>query len=166
MSTSRQAFIAVVIAAALLLLAPAVPAQQAGAGSCAGGVPACSIRIEPTFLHGARIRRGPDGTDLGRARGFGGTNLTVLLASSDSAVTHARHFMRSSRRATVLGAVAGGLLVAAAVVDLREREVTDAGLAYVAGAGAVGLVGIGFELDAQRALSRAIWWYNADMARR
>lgn len=166
MPSPRQALVAVAIGTALLLLAPALPAQRAEAGRCAGGVPTCSIRIEPTFFRGARIRRGPDGTDLGRAQGFGGTSLPVLLASSDSAVAHARHFRRSSRRATVLGAVAGGLIVAAAVVDLREREVTDAGLAYVAGAGVVGLVGIGFELDAQRALSRAVWWYNADLSRR
>lgn len=166
MPSPRQALAAIAIATSLLLLAPALPAQGAATGVCEGGVPSCSIRIEPTFLRGARIRRGPDGTDLGRAQGFGGANLPVLLASSDSAVAHARHFIRSSRTATVLGAVAGGLMVAAAVVDLREREVTDAGLAYVAGASVVGLVAIGFELDAQRALSRAVWWYNADMARR
>lgn len=165
MSSRRQALAAIAIATSLLLLAPALPAQGT-AGVCAGGVPSCSIRIEPTFLRGARIRRGPDGTDLGRAQGFGGKDLPALLASSDSAVAHARHFIRSSRTATVLGAVAGGLMVAAAVVDLREREVTDAGLAYVAGAGVLGLASLGFELDAQRALARAVWWYNADLSRR
>ena len=166
MSPSRRALVALVIAFTLLLLAPVLRAQPAPpAAPCTGGVMLCSLRAEPTLLGGTRILRGPDGVEVGRLR-LGGSDLPRLLAGSDSATAHARHFMRSTRASRVLGAVGAGLFVAAAVVDLRDREVTDAGLAYVAAGSVAGLISTGFELDARRALSRALWWYNAEMSRR
>lgn len=153
------------LALAVVLLAPALGAQGTSTAPPACPPPrsyaACAIRVEQGMLSGLVVVRGADGARVGRVTGFGGSSLATLLQGSDSAVAHARRYATHARRATVLAVVGGVLLGAAAAVDLKEREVTDAGLAYVAGAAVVSVGVSAYALRAQRELSRAVWWYNS-----
>ena len=155
------------IVAALAPLAPLVAPLGAQAATCpAAGYSTCAVRAEAGFFRGLHVVRGAEGTDVGRVRAFGSPNLATLLAGSDSAVVHARRYTGAARRSAALGLVGGALFVAAAIVDLRDREVTDAGLVLVGTGSLFGLASAGQQLRAQRELSRATWWYNRDLATR
>lgn len=161
--------IAASLALATTLAAPlAAPlaAQSAVAACPAAGYDACAVRAEAGFFSGLRVVRGASGTDVGRVRAFGAPRLESMLAGSDSAVAHARRYTRAARGSSLLGAVGGALFAAAAVVDLRDREVTDAGLVLVGAGSVFGIASFVQQLKAQRALSRATWWYNRDLVTR
>ena len=155
----------VTLALALATIATPLGAQ-APAPCPAAGYDACALRTESWFLGGLHVLRGASGADVGRVRAFGSPRLEALVAGSDSAVAHARRYTRSARHSAVLGAVGGALFAAAAVVDLRDREVTDAGLVLVGAGSVFGLASFTQQLRAQRELSRATWWYNRDLVTR
>ena len=146
-------------------LATPLGAQSTVVTCPAAGYDACAVRAEAGFFSGLRMVRGTGGTDVGRVRAFGQPRLETMLADSDSAVAHARRYTRAARGSALLGAVGGALFAAAAVVDLRDREVTDAGLVLVGVGSAFGRASFTRQLRAQRALSRATWWYNRDLVR-
>src|SRR5215218_8720087 len=151
----------------LVVLASTARLSAQSATACpVAGFSTCAVRAESHLLGGVHIVRGLDAADAGRARTFGGPDLSTLLAGSDSATAHAQHYTRSARRSGALGVVAAALFVAAAVVDLRDREVTDAGVVLVGAGSAVGLASLSQHFAAQRELSRAVWWYNRDLATR
>jgi hypothetical protein len=146
--------------ASLLIVAPAVflitPALGQEASACTYDT--CALRVE-----GARILRGAEGTPAGRWGLFQTPDLTYLVQSSERATEHARIFEQTAPTAQWLG-LAGALLLVAPRWE-TDRNVTSLELgAVIAGAG-LSIYGTHLQVRAQRALSRAIWWYNRDLPR-
>ena len=119
----------------------------------------------PGLFGAARILRGENAEVVGRVSGFGGSNLRKLLAGSDSAVMHARRYTNASRASSIIGIVGAGLAFAAfRTLDDDNTNYGSASALIIASA-AVGITAGGFQLRAQRELSRAVWWYNRDVSR-
>jgi hypothetical protein len=147
------------LAAALLVaLGPAA----AGAQACS--YDRCALRREGVFFS-QRIVAGVDGRVVAR-QGFAGFRLDSALAGSDRALAEAR----VHRRETGVGGLlmlAGTVLGAVALVDAARNgdELTAGRGAMLAGGAALSVVG-GWRLQiADRALNRAIWWYNRELPR-
>ena len=160
----RRAFLTTFVLVLATALAAPLGAQAATCPTA--GYSACAVRAEASLFRGVHLVRGAEGAEVGRVRTFGNPSLASLLAGSDSAVVHARRYTGAARRSAGLGLVGGALFVAAAIVDLRDREVTDAGLVLVGTGSLFGLASAGQQLKAQRELSRATWWYNRDLVAR
>ena len=124
----------------------------------------CAIRVEQQ-----RVVRGVPGaeTDIGRLGVWGAPRLTALVEQSDSARHYAALFERQYRtgvRMSLLGAAAGGTLLALGWQASTERDrqrLTVAAIPFLA----LGVYGDFRRSAGQRALSRAIWWYNRDLPR-
>src|SRR4051812_7296590 len=163
----RRAVVSSLVVLLVALLALAAPVDAQAVAPCpAAGYSSCAVRAEAGLLSGVHLQRGPGDADAARVHIFGAPDLPALLAGSDSAVAYARRYTGAARRSSALGVVAASLFVAAAVVDLQDREVTDAGLVLVAAGSAVGIASLAQHFSAQRELSRAVWWYNRDLATR
>ena len=154
-------------ALSLPLVAPRpLPAQQPPLASCS--YDACALRVEPRFL-GLALVRGTAGESVARL-GLFGPNLERIVQDADSAVRHARQYRRSQNRGGA-AALAGTALTVAAVVQCRDEgfyivpDCSRTALSMFIGGAALSLYG-GFELArANRALSRAVWWYNRALPR-
>ncbi len=132
----------------------------------------CALRIE-----GGKVRRGVEGVVVAKPRFFRPTALTRVVAG-DSAVAYAGLFERRSGQASALQLV-GGFLYAGAYVVLARRDCVPTGFGFcdyrdnhdwIAGSMAIGglalsITGVVFQVKAQRAASRAVWWNNERFAR-
>ena len=137
----------------------------------AAGVPVgctyatCALRLEPAFF-GTRLVRGASGEALPRLDGFGG-GIEPLLTGPDSAVAYGRRYVRASQRSAVLGLVGaiGYVVVLVQTDNFRKRPISDAEVGTLVASGAFVLASVPFAVQAQRNLSRAIWWYNGALPR-
>lgn len=145
----------------LLLAAPPLRAQAPDTTACTYNT--CALRVEPSFW-GAGIVRGVEGERVARI-GFLGTRprLSQVVAGSEPAVEQARIYERQVPRGTLLLLAGTALLL---VPDLTESRLSDEAQ-IVSTFGGVGLTlwGSATLADAQRALSRALWWYNGQLPR-
>ena len=147
--------------AALTLVAPSLGAQ-APAGACTYDT--CALRREGVFFS-QRVVAGVGGRVVAR-QGFAGFRLDSVLAASPRALAEARIHRREARVGGAL-LLAGTVLGAVALVDAaRDRDdlTTARATMLVAGAG-MSLVGGWRAQIADRALNRALWWYNRDLPR-
>ncbi|MEO5870820.1 MAG: hypothetical protein ABIT91_13295 [Gemmatimonadaceae bacterium] len=84
------------------------------------------------------------------------SELVQLFATSDSASTYAAQYIGAERVSRPL-TIAGSALAAIGMLqDKRMNGYTISGLSLVA-------LSIPFVHRQERALRRAIWWYNADL---
>lgn len=131
----------------------------------------CALRVED-----GRILRGVQGIPVGRLGFLGATHLSPLVAPTDSARYYAGVFDRnyaSGSRMSLLGQVGAGLCLLF-VLDRSGRTDGNAdqwrnedwallgGLVASMGVSQYGVTKIG---RANRALSRAMWWSNRELAR-
>ena len=146
----------------LLLAAPALAQQTPSDAACT--YEACALRVEPS-LFGLRLVRGAEGAAVAEPRllGLGPLPLSEAVAESPAALTHARTYERSYRTTALLAAGAGVLLFFAVDRDDLFSEEVQAGAA--AGTAGLLLASIPFDLRSRRALARAVWAYNAELAR-
>jgi hypothetical protein len=124
----------------------------------------CALRREGVFF-GQRIVAGVNGRVVAR-QGFAGFRLDSALAASPRALAEARIHRRESAAAGVL-LLAGSVLGAVALVDAaRDGDEIDGtrGTLLVGGA-ALSVVGGWRAQIADRALNRALWWFNRDLRR-
>jgi hypothetical protein len=128
---------------------------------------ACALRIETGgFFSGSSIVRGVTGE---KVAGIGGHPvLDSLFRASDSAAAWYGRFEKSHRTATWLSRTGALLFLASGFVPL----VTDRSDTTEAVWLGLSIGGLGFAVassfpgrSAQRSMSRAIWWYNADLVR-
>lgn len=157
------------IAVALfLLLAPAAlqPAvsQQAPAVAEPCTYDTCALRVER-----GHVLRGMEGVPVRRI-GLFGPGLEPLVQGSDRAVEYARIYDQTrttSALLTLASAAIGGVYGLALINDggrpFQNNDQVRLG-AMVAGIGVM-FYGTHVQNRAQRAFSRAIWWYNRDLPR-
>ena len=135
-----------------------------------GGMPVactyetCALRVENGFF-GVNLVRGQSGERVSRLGGWG-TGVDVLLAGPDSAARYARSYVTASRWSTgltLLSAIAFGFAIAGA--DDWPDSVGSTDTVVALAATGILVVSIPFSLKAQRSLSRAVWWYNDELAR-
>ena len=144
------------------------------AGVCVAGLPAqaprdctydrCAMRVEHQ-----RLVRGVPGaeTDVGQLGLWSPPRLAVLVQQSDSARYHAELFERHYRagaRLSLLGGAVGGALLGLGWRASDERDgwrLAAASVPFLA----LSLYGEHRRSVGRRALARAIWWYNRDLAR-
>jgi hypothetical protein len=152
----RAAFLPALL---LTLLLSAPGTAQAPAGACP--YHECALRVEPRRTATVLVR-GAEGEVVGRVGLFGIPELQGLVAPSDSAVAYARSYQRGAR-------VGGGWLMAGTIASVAPIFLTgwsdEARLAGALAGSAATLYGALTLADAQRALSRAIWWYNGTLDR-
>ena len=123
-----------------------------------------ALRIEISW--GKRLLvRGRDGVVVGRI-GSGGFDLPAALARSPNAVSEAKEFARSYKKANTiaaLGILAWGIGGGVARMDGIDSAVAiPAWTAVAAGTFMIGYGGVQLN-KAFTALSRSLWWYNRDL---
>jgi hypothetical protein len=163
--------IAIVVTALGFLAGARASSAQTPANTPAG-VPAnctyatCALRVERGFLS-QHLVRGAAGEKVGGNLGGFGGGMGPLLAGPDSAAAHARDYTRNMRTAGTLGVLGAISYVVLVVRTENFRDTDNDGVAIGAGIASVGfaIASIPFTLRAQRALSRAVWWYNAGLQR-
>lgn len=146
----------------LIVSAGAVGAQSpAPADGCT--YDRCALRVEDRALvrgaYGERVvALGPFGSGPARVQWLG-----------DSARAQARKYGVENERAQWLGGIGALLSVASIVIAQRDDRgwpyTSDDPLpvALVLGGSGLLLASVPFQLRAQRALSRAVWWHNREL---
>ena len=155
-----------VVAIATLVARPmSAQSSPAAAGPQPCSYDACALRVERGWFS-ERIVQGSTGTRVATLNAFGPT-IVPLVQRSDSAVAQARNFQRDRRRGTVLTLAGLTMYIVAAAnshfFDGNLPSPTDAQWAAMGGGLVLTLVGAHFELRAERALSRALWWNNREL---
>ncbi len=161
--------------------APAAPAAGAGAAPPAGCTyDTCAQRRERVFFS-ERLLAGARGTVVARPRAFGAFRLDSVVRGVPEAVPHAARYRREQVRGQVLNIV-GAVLSAAALIDAVNRSGGDCVVVGVVPScdnrgwrgrnTALLLGGVGFNFVggwrlqvADRALNRAVWYYNRALPR-
>ncbi|HSJ05406.1 MAG TPA: hypothetical protein VK936_01805 [Longimicrobiales bacterium] len=152
------ALLAVMFAATSALTA--VPTPAAAQEACTYDT--CGLRIRaPSFSAPRAIVRGTDGTEVARL-GLMEPAIAPLVQLSDSAVAHARVYDVLNDRGSII-TIVGTVLSIGAPIIFRDTG-QKIGFA-VAGIG-ITVYGGMVSNQAQEALSRAIWWYNRELAGR
>jgi hypothetical protein len=143
-------------------VAAAAPLAAAGAQGCT--YDRCALKREGVIFS-QRVVAGVEGRVVARQR-FAGFRLDSALAGSERALAEARVHRRESTAGGVL-MLAGSVLGAVAVADAvgGRDELTGSRSAMLLGGAAISVAG-GWRLQiADRALARALWWYNRDLPR-
>jgi hypothetical protein len=156
----------VTIALAALALAPLAADAQAAARSPSGCTyETCALRVEPRFFSAPLLLRGREGVVVGKLGGFGG-GVDSLLAGPDSAAAHARRYVREVRTANTLSLLSAvAFVVVATRTDWFRDNASDGDVAIGVTGTVLALASIPFHLRAEQNLSRAVWFYNAALAR-
>jgi hypothetical protein len=146
-------------ALAIIAVATAIPAPTAAQEACT--YETCGLRIRaPSFSAPRALVRGSDGVEVARL-GLMEPAIAPLVQLSDSAVAHARVYDVLNDRGSII-TIVGTVLSIGAPIVFRETG-QKIGFA-VAGIG-ITVYGGMVSNQAQEALSRAIWWYNRELAR-
>jgi hypothetical protein len=125
----------------------------------------CALRVEPAFFGAPRLLRGREGVVVGRLGGFGG-GVDTLLAGPDSAAAHTRRYVSNIRTANTLGFLSAvAFVVVVSRTDWFRDDAEDADVAIGVTGAVLALVSIPFRVNAERSLARAVWFYNAALAR-
>ena len=122
-----------------------------------------ALRLESDWGR-LRILQGADGLVVGTAGILKTVNAEKIVAGSPRAETEAKIFRASHRRGALSGAVGAVTLVVGIVASSSNSNNAATPVLMIAGAGAM-IWGAGQINSAYSSLSRAIWWYNRDLAR-
>jgi hypothetical protein len=145
--------------AALSLVAAAAGAQQA---PCA--YTDCALGIAPRW-NGLDVVRGAAGTRVGSLSFFWPRDVRPSFAGSDSALRYAGRAMRVRRAGALLTDVGGVALAIGAASVARHGDVRGARAGLAIGGLALLGASVPLQFAADGELSRAVWWYNARLAR-
>lgn len=145
-----------------LLLAAGSRAGAQGPSSCA--YRDCALGVIPTLVS-LDVVRGVEEERVARLGFFWAGDIRPAFAGSERAVALAGKAVRTRRAAAAL--TDAGLLVMgiAAAMVAREGSVERAGAGVAAGGVALLAASFPVQLLADAQLSRAVWWYNAELAR-
>lgn len=137
----------------MTVIAPAAVTRSAAPCSYAD----CALRVERGLWSGPSLMRGVTGrpvADLGVLRS---SDLLPLFAGNDSASMYGAQYLSAARvnhPLTIAGIVLGA-------VGLAQHERLNA---YTVIGASMLAVSIPFQLVEERALSRAVWWYNSALS--
>jgi hypothetical protein len=122
-----------------------------------------ALRLESSWGH-ARILRGVDGLVVGRTGIFNTVNVEQIVAGSSRAETEAKLFRASHRPGALAAAVGAVTFTVGLIAATNNANSAATPMLMIAGAG--GMFWGARQLNtAYASLSRAIWWYNRDLAR-
>lgn len=163
--------LAAVVAAALSVAAgPLFPraglAQTRAIEACS--YDECALRVEPRVFGAPRIVRGTFGAPVA-SLGLFGADVERIVQGADSAVRHARVY-RASQRWAVAATVAGFVLGSVAIAQCDDTgfifpSCSGSAMPLAVGALAGTFYGAFEYRRANRALARAVWWYNRGLPR-
>lgn len=165
LSAARRLVAGAVVLAAALCARPAL-AQAPPLEGCS--YDRCALRVEPRVFEAPQIVRGTFGVPVA-SLGLLGADVERIVQGADSAVRQARAY-RDSRRRTLAAGAASVVLASAAVAQCDEPGFILPGCSGSAGplfvAAIAGTIyGSVEHARANRALSRALWWYNRALPR-
>jgi hypothetical protein len=122
-----------------------------------------ALRYESSW-GSADIIRGADGPVVGTVGWFRDFDVEKLVESSPRAAAAAREFQTNNFRGSLVSTIGAATMVIGAVVASNSSNNASSPILIIGGAGAVGWglqhINIGYA-----ALSKALWWYNRDVAR-
>ena len=111
----------------------------------------------------ADIIRGAKGEVLGTVGWFRDFDVEKLVQSSPRAVADARDFKVSNFRGSLVTTIGASLVTIGIAVAGNNSNNASTPVLIIAGAGAIGW-GLNHLNSSYAALSRALWWYNRDLA--
>jgi hypothetical protein len=168
------ALVSVATAGAQTISHAAPPVASQGSGTIVSGRTSASsdsshsydaqaLRFE-THWGSADIIRGVNGPVIGTVGWFRDFDVEKLVASSPQAVAEARVFKSNNFRGSLVGGLGALTLGIGALVTANSSNNAASPILIIAGAGV--MVWGAQQLNAgYSALSRALWWYNRDLAR-
>ena len=112
----------------------------------------------------ADIIRGAKGEVIGTVGWFREFDLEKVLQSSPRALTEAHDFRVNNFRGSLVTAVGASLVTVGIVVAANNSNNASTPILIIAGAGGIAW-GLQHLNRSYASLSRAIWWYNRDIAR-
>ena len=122
-----------------------------------------ALRFESSW-GSADIIRGAKGEVVGTVGWFRDFDVEKLLQSSPQAAAAAQDFRVSNFRGSVVSTIGASLLALGVIVASNSSNNASSPILIIAGAGGVGW-GLQHITASYSALSRALWWYNRDLAR-
>jgi hypothetical protein len=122
-----------------------------------------ALRFE-SYWGNAKIIRGADGPVVGTAGWFRSFDVEKVVAASPPALAEARVYKTNSFRGSVVASV-GALATVVGVVVAVNGSNAASPILIIGGVGAMGW-GAQHLNTAVAALSRSLWYYNRDVARR
>lgn len=118
----------------------------------------CALRVEPRRFLGPQLVRGTMGSSVMDLSGPRASELGPLFAGNDSASHYGNEYLRAARANR--GLTLGGLVLGA--IGLAQPDRMNG---YTAAGASMLVVSLPFQFVEERALSRAVWWYNAALSR-
>jgi hypothetical protein len=115
----------------------------------------CALRVERSIWH-RRIVRGATGSSVASLDMPKSSEIAQLFAGSDSASVYGAKYVRAEQINRPLTIVGTALAAVGILQDKRMNGYTISGFSMLA-------VSIPFVYAQERALSRAVWWYNAGL---
>lgn len=111
----------------------------------------------------ADIIRGAKGEVVGTVGWFRDFDVEKLVQSSPRAVADARDFKISNFRGSLVTTIGASLVAIGIAVAGNNSNNASTPILIIAGAGGIGW-GLNHLNSSYAALSRALWWYNRDLA--
>lgn len=142
--------------------APSVATQQARTDSSTV-YDSQALRFESRW-GSADIMRGAKGEVVGTVGWFRDFDIERLLQSSPQAAAAAHDFSVSNFRGSLVTTIGASLVAIGLVVASNNSNNASTPVLIIAGAGGIGW-GLQHISQSYAALSRAVWWYNRDLAR-
>ncbi|MDQ2666278.1 MAG: hypothetical protein M3Z05_09730 [Gemmatimonadota bacterium] len=115
------------------------------------------MRVERGYWSGPSLVRGVAGRPVADLGGLRPPDVLTVFAGNDSASMYGKQYLSAARGNYTL-TVAGSVLAA---VGLAQHERLNA---YTVIGATMLVVSIPFQINEQRTLSRAVWWYNSALA--
>jgi hypothetical protein len=122
-----------------------------------------ALRLESSWGR-TRILRGVDGLVIGTTGVFKAVNVEKIVAGSARAETEAKLFRASHRPGALATAIGAVTFTVGLVTATNNANSAATPMLMIAGAGGM-FWGARQLNNAYASLSRAIWWYNRDLAR-
>jgi hypothetical protein len=111
-----------------------------------------------------RIIRGAQGAVIGTAGWFRDPGLEALLAASPRAVTEVKDYETNNFRGSLVGGIGAAATVVGILVAANGSNNASTPIIVVGGVSAMAWGAQHLSMS-YAALSRAMWWYNRDVAR-
>jgi hypothetical protein len=143
--------------------ASSAPSSPARAADSTHNYDARALRFESSWGN-VRLIRGADGPVVGTGGWFRDFELEKLLASSPSAVAQARVYQTDNFRGSLVGGIGAATTVIGILVTANSSNNASSPVLIIGGIGAM-VWGAQHLSMSYSALSRALWWYNRDLAR-
>lgn len=142
---------------------PNVPERVTATTDSAHSYDARALRFESSWGN-IRIIRGADGEVVGTGGWLRNVEMEKLVASSPNALSQARLYEKNNFRGSLVGTVGAVTSVVGLMLTTNSSNSAASPALIIGGVGAM-VWGVQHVNMSYSALSRALWWYNRDLAR-